>query len=359
MRLAWGDVVEIVERRPGLQRLAVRVDGRDAPAICLTSLVGECAAGERVLLNTTAVELGLGTGGSHYVVARADARGFADPSGGHIMKLRYTPLQRDVLAVEEAASVHAQTLRDADGLGGVPVVCCALHSHVLPVAATVKKAVPDARVVYVMTDEAALPLAISDAVARMREVGLLDGTVTTGHAFGGDLEAVTLHSGLLAAVRVLSADVIVTAIGPGVPGTGSTYGHGGVAAGEAVNAVGVLEGVPVAALRISFADARERHRGVSHHSLVALGRVALARARVAVPHLEASQSDAVEHALAVAGIWERHERVLVDARIPDTRGVPMRTMGRSPEEDPAFFLAAAAAGSVAVSLIQRPPTLRA
>ncbi|MCL4079124.1 DUF3866 family protein [Coriobacteriia bacterium Es71-Z0120] len=359
MRLAWGEVVEVLETRLGLQRLAVRVDGRDAVAVCLPSLTGACAAGDRVLLNTTAVDLDLGTGGAHFIVARDDERGFSDASGGHIMKLRYTPLQRDVLAVEEQASEHAEALRDADDLGGVPVVCCPLHSHVLPVAAAIKEGVPDARVVYVMADDAALPLAISDAVAQMRAVGLLDGTVTTGHAFGGDLEAVTLHSGLLAAVRVLSADAVVAAIGPGVPGTGSVFGHGGVAAGEAINAVAALRGAPVAALRISFADPRERHRGVSHHSFVALGRVALARARVAVPRLEPPEADVVERALESAGIWERHERVIVDARMPDTRGVPMRSMGRSPHDDPVFFLAAAAAGSVAASLIRRPRRSRA
>lgn len=352
MRLAWGEVVEVIETRPGLQRLDVRLGEEPALAVCLTALTGPCAAGERVLLNTTAVDLGLGTGGTHFVVARADERGFEDASGGHIMKLRYTPLQRDVLAVEEAASQHAQVMRDADDLGGVPVVCCPLHSHVLPVAAAVKEAAPEARVVYVMTDEAAIPLAISDAVADMKRVGLLDATVTAGHAFGGDLEAVTLHSALLAASSVLAADVVVVAIGPGVPGTASGFGHGGVAAGEAINAVAALHGRPVAALRASFADARERHRGVSHHSLVALTRVALARALVAVPRLTGLEMDAIDRSLESAGVWERHERVVVDAAIPDTRGVPLRSMGRTPDEDPAFFLAAAAAGSLAASLMR-------
>ncbi|MCX8006886.1 MAG: DUF3866 family protein [Coriobacteriia bacterium] len=354
MRLAWGEVVGIAAERPGLQRLRVEVDGVQASAVCLPQLSGPCVPGDRVLLNTTAVDMGLGTGGAHFVVARADERGFSDSSGGHIMKLRYTPLQRDVLAVEEAASAHTEALSEADDLGGLPVVCCALHSHVLPVAAAVKEAAPGARVVYVMTDEAALPLALSDAVADMRSVGLLDGTVTVGQAFGGDVEAVSLHSGLLAASSVLSADVAVVAIGPGVPGTGSRFGHGGVAAGEAVNAVAALGGTPVATLRVSFADRRERHRGVSHHSLVALGRVALAPATVAVPRLGVEQASAIGSQLEQAGIWRLHRRMEVEATLPDTRGVPMRSMGRSPEEDPAFFLAAAAGGRAALSLLRRP-----
>lgn len=351
MRLAWGQVAAVVAERQGLQRLRVNVDGGDALAVCLPQLTGACAPGDRVLLNTTAVDLGLGTGGAHFVVAR-EGEGYADVSGGHIMKMRYTPLQRDVLAAEEPASEHAAALSDADDLRGLPVVCCQLHSHVLPVAAAVKESAPEARVVYVMTDEAALPIALSDAVADMRAAGLLDATVTTGHAFGGDLEAVTTHSGLLAAARALSADVVVASIGPGVPGTASRFGHGGVAMGQTVNAVAAVRGTPVASLRISFADSRERHRGVSHHSLVALGRVALAPAKVAVPRLDPEHAAIVDEALERADVWRLHERVLVDADLPDTRGVPMMSMGRTPEDDPAFFLAASAAGRLAASLMR-------
>lgn len=351
MRLAWGEVAAVLAERPGLQKLRVLVEGEEATALCLPQLTGPCAEGDRVLLNTTAVDLGLGTGGAHFVVAR-EGWGYADASGGHIMKLRYTPLQRDVLAVEEPASGHAAALAGGDDLAGIPVVCCALHSHVLPVAAAVKQAAPEARVVYVMTDEAALPIALSDAVAEMRAAELLDGTVTAGHAFGGDLEAVTVHSGLLAAARVLFADVVVASIGPGVPGTASRFGHGGVAMGETVNAVAAVRGTPVAALRISFADSRERHRGVSHHSLVALGRVALAPAKVAVPLLDQGQAAVVDDALERAEVWRLHERMLVDAELPDTCGIPMRSMGRTPQEDPAFFLAASAAGTLAALLMR-------
>ena len=76
-------------------------------------------------------------------------------------------------------------------------------------------------------------------------------------------------------------DIAVVAQGPGNLGTGTRWGFSGVAAGEAVNAAAALGGRPVASLRISDADPRMRHRGVSHHSLTAYGRVALARADVA------------------------------------------------------------------------------
>ena len=120
-------------------------------------------------------------------------------------------------------------------------------------------------------------------LAGLRDAGWLAACVTVGQAFGGDLEAVSIHSGLLAARLVARADVAVVVQGPGNLGTGTRWGFSGVSSGEAVNAAGVLSGRPVAALRVSQADPRERHLGVSHHSLTALGRVALTPADVGRP----------------------------------------------------------------------------
>jgi hypothetical protein len=354
MRLVWGHVGRVVETAPGYQRLDVTTSAGESSAVCYTSLTGECTPGERVLLNMTAVHLRLGTGGTHFVVARGGGGDLAldDPSGGHIMKLRYSPLQRDVLAVESQESPHHEVMERAEGLGGMPVVCCGLHSQVPLVAAGIKEVVPDARVAYVMTDQAAMMMAVSDLVRRCEAAGLLDATITAGQAFGGGLEAVTLHSALLAARHVAGAEVVIVGIGPGVVGTGTPFGHGGIAQGEAINATGVLGGRPIAALRLSFADDRERHRGVSHHSLTALGRIALVSALVAVPHLPDDQAGVVDAALEGGGIWVRHERADVAATVlPDLRGVEVRSMGRGPSDDPAFFLAAAAAGRAAASLL--------
>jgi hypothetical protein len=360
VRLAWGEVVEVAEEREGLQRLVVTLDdGSAGVAVCYPALAGRCFAGDRVLLNTTAVDMALGTGGLHFVVTRAGEPGTAPdgvqleaPSGGHIMKLRYTPLQRDVVCAEAQEGPRHADLERATDVGGMPVVCCGLHSQVPLVAAAIKAEAPDARVAYVMTDGAALPLALSELVPACVSSGLIDTTVTCGQAFGGAIESVTLHSGLIAARIVGEADVVVVAIGPGIVGTGTVFGHGGVAQGEAVNAVGAVGGRPVAVLRLSFADDRSRHRGVSHHTLSALGRVAFARASVAVPTLPPEQAGVLEGALADARVWDRHGRADVEARpLPDMRGVRVRTMGRSASDDPAFFAAAAAAGTVAGRLL--------
>src|SRR5690606_16315252 len=200
----------------------------------------------------------------------------------------YTPLQATVLGADEQGSPHHETLRSAEGIDGMPVVVADLHSALPAVLAGVRAERPGTRVVHVMLDGGALPAAFSRVLGELRADGLLSGCVTTGQAFGGDLEAVTVHSGLLAARHVLRAEIAVVCQGPGNLGTGTPWGFSGVACGEAVNAAAVLGGRPVAALRVSDADPRERHRGVSHHSLTAYGKVALARADVPVPALRGS-----------------------------------------------------------------------
>ncbi|MCL4554617.1 MAG: DUF3866 family protein, partial [Actinobacteria bacterium] len=276
----------------------------------------------------------------------------ADDSGGHIIKLRYTPLQHDVLAAEEPASPHHPIMASATDVGGMPVACCGLHSQVPLVAAAIKAADPTLRICYVMTDQAALPLALSKVMDASVSAGLIDATVTCGQAFGGGVESVNLYSALLAARHVCSADIAIVGIGPGVVGTATPFGHGGVAQGEAINAVAVLKGRPVAVLRLSFADKRERHRGVSHHTLTALSAVALARAVVPVPALPEDESARVEDALVRAGVWDRHVRY--DARgsaeVP-MHGVEVRSMGRGIEDDPTFFLAAFAAGAACADFV--------
>jgi hypothetical protein len=221
-----------------------------------------------------------------------------------------------------------------------------------PVAAGAKRAGKGVRVAYVMTDGAALAGAFSRLVTELRLAGLVDGWVTCGQAFGGDLEAVTVWSGLQAAAAVLDADVIVVADGPGNLGTETTWGVSALGSGNALNAASVLGGRPLPALRISFADGRERHRGLSHHSRTILRDVCLVQTDVAVPALDDDdQRTAVWDALRDLGAPGRHRPVEVDGRPAidelEARGVAVRSMGRSVGDDPAFFLAAGAAGVLA------------
>ena len=271
------------------------VAGTPVRALAYPELTGAPEPGDRVLLNTSALDLGLGTGGYALVIAVPDRLPPDSDAPGHLVKARYTPLQACVQGADEQGSPYHDALRDADDLGGMPVVVADLHSALPAVLAGYYAARQDAApgsgprglppVAYVMQDGGALPAWFSRTAAALREAGWLAGTVTVGQAFGGDLEAVTLHTGLLAARQVLGAEMIVVAQGPGNLGTGTRWGFSGVSSGEAVNAIAVLHGRPVASLRVSEADPRPRHRGVSHHSLTAYGRVALARADVVVPDL--------------------------------------------------------------------------
>ena len=338
----------------GAVELTVRVDTEDVRALAYPALVGMPEPGDLVLLNTTALALGLGTGGYALVVALPD-RLPADPlpGPGHMVKARYTPQQVTVLGVDEQDSPHHATLADADSLDGMPVIVADLHSALPAVLAGIHADAPHARVAYVMTDGGALPLWFSRTVAVLRDASLLVGTVTVGQAFGGDLEAVTLHTGLLAARHVLNADVVVVAQGPGNLGTGTRWGFSGVAVGEAVNAVAALDGRAVGVLRISEADPRERHLGVSHHSLTAYGRVALAPADLPVPDpLPAALAPRVAEQLS--GLPARHRIVAVPvdgmdealAKLP----VKLSSMGRGLDEDRVYFEAAATAGRHAANL---------
>lgn len=331
--------------------------GETIHALAYTDLVGEPQAGDRVLLNVGALELGLGTGGMALVVAIPDRLpDDPQPGPGHIVKARYTPLQTVVLGVDEQDSPHHELLRRATGIGDMTVILADLHSALPAILAGLREADPEVRTAYVMTDGGALPIAFSRTVAGLSGAGWLAGTITVGQAFGGDLEAVNLHTGLLAAAHVLHADVAIVAQGPGNLGTDSPWGYSGVAAGEAVNATAVLGGRAIASLRVSEADGRERHRGISHHSLTAYGRVAMAAADLPVPLLGGEfgarileqARDLVRDSEGRLRLHEVDARGLVDALAQSP--VRLSTMGRGLDQDEASFVAAAAAGRFAATL---------
>ncbi len=348
--ITWrrGAVLAYGRAWPGALELLVDVDGAAVRALAHPPLVGTPEVGDAVLLNTNALGLGLGTGGYALVVAVPDRLPPDRTGPGHLVKARYSPLQTVVLGADEQDSPHHAALAGGEPLPlpGMPVVVADLHSSLPAVVAGLLAARPATRVAYVMTDGGALPLWFSRTVAAL--AGRLAGTVTVGQAFGGDAEAVTLHSGLLAAHHVLGAEVAVVTQGPGNLGTGTAWGFSGVACGEAVNAAVAVGGRPVAVLRMSEADPRPRHRGVSHHSLTAYGRVALVPADVVVP---SSYRD-------LAGLLPglaRHRRVEVDdtglVEVLRDCGLELSTMGRGLADDPVAFVAAAAAGRHTATLL--------
>lgn len=346
-----GRVVGAPSDAHGSIRARIDIDGRLIDAIAYPAMTPAPRDGDRVIVNTTGIDLQLGTGGIGFILWNLDREPDPAQTEGHIVKLRYTPWQMNVLSVEAPEGPHHEVMADAATLDGMPVVACSLHSQVPAVAASIKAALPESRVGYLMTDGGALPIGFSDLVARMKQAALIDVTCTTGHAFGGDLESVNVFSGMLALRHVAGCDVVVAAMGPGVVGTGTSFGHTALEQGQLLDAATALEGRAIAALRISFDDDRPRHRGISHHSRTALTVAARESATVAVPKLRPERSKVLEQQLQGSSICERHHIVIEDGR-PGVRLLLERdlnptSMGRRMTDAPELWLAAAAAGAAA------------
>jgi hypothetical protein len=344
-------VVEVTEERADLVRARVSLPNGEVEAVGFPEMLGTLTPGDRVVVNTTGIELGLGTGGVAFVLWNLDGDPPEPQLEGHIMKMRYTPWQTEVVTAESPESPHHDALNTIESIDGLPVVACTLHSQVAAIAAGVKEARPDARVGYLMTDGACLPIAWSDLVQDLKRAGLLDVTCTSGHAFGGDLESVTIFSGLAALKVVGQCDVVIAGMGPGVVGTGTTLGHTAIEQGHLLDAASALGGNAIACVRISYADKRERHHGISHHTLTALRLATHLQATVVLPHLPEEHAKAIDEQLQRSGIKEKHRVATAEGgpglALLTEKGIRPTSMGRTLEEVPELFLAAAAAGKVA------------
>jgi hypothetical protein len=320
LSLRRGTVSAVLEELDGLTR--IEVDG--TPCVAYPRLTGEVAEGDEVLVNVQSRELGLGSGGFDVVHANLTrGLGLGSEPDAHVMVLPYTSLQFATRHLEEGGPLDA-------GLAGMPVVCCTLHSQLAPVCAGLGAS----RVAYVQLVGGALPVSLSDTVRALKAQRLLETAVGVGPCFGGDAQAVGVPSALAWAASA-GFDAAVCAVGPGIVGTGSALGHGGVAAAEAVNAARALGGNPIVAVRVSFGDPRERHQGVSHHTRAVLD-LCLGAPAVAWPAgLPAPEGIASVEEVDVSDWREACE------------GLPLEHMGRGPEDDPWFFAAAFAAGRLA------------
>lgn len=347
---AAGRVTEVTDWDGDAQELSVRLEMETRRAINYLALTGPASVGDEVLLNTTAQTLRLGTGGVDFVSANLSrplpkAKDDDKDAAGHIMKARYLPCQLAVLTLEEQAQyadVWEQKLEE------MPVLVGQLHSQIAPAAAGLHLA-GARRVAYIMTDAAALPLGFSRLVRDLKEAGLLHATLTCGQAFGGDHETVTLHSALLAAKYIAGCDATIVCQGPGNAGTGTKYGFSGIEQAHNLDIVKALGGDSIAIVRMSSADKRERHQGISHHTRTALD-LSYSRSLVPLP----AGTD-------VSALPPGHSMVYVPGTqaaldLLAARGVAVTTMGRTPAEDPLFFLAAAAAG-LAIKQESQPESL--
>jgi hypothetical protein len=325
--------------------LTVEIDGERRPAWADTALLGEMREGDEVVVNVAALDLELGSGGFdvvHVNLTRGlEGGGSADD---HVIKLNYTSIQHPVAPVE--LPVRLMNPGGAKGAPepkqvAMPVLVLPLHGHLAPAAWAVAQGSPRLKVGYVQTGGGALPGSLSRDVAELRERELLCGHVTAAPAYGGEHEAISVAGALDAAANGLGWDAVIAGPGPGIIGSETRLGHGGIAALDTVHASLALGLPTLLSPRLSSADPRERHAPVSHHTLTVL-ELLLGAVEIPVP----SNEPVPIAILAAAAGWRHHLREApVDLAGYAATGLPAKTMGRSLEEDPLFFAAALAAGA--------------
>jgi len=372
--------IELVEQARGSDREASQSgagtgeQGRRRAAIADVGLVGRAEVGDEIVVNVEARDLGLGSGGFdivHVNLSRGlDADEDQDPARPvppNVMKLNYTSLQHTVEPVEELGDGAGAAV----GVPGRPVAVLALHGQLAPVAWAFAQALPAARLGYVQTVGGALPGGHSRTVGSLRERGLLAGHLTAGAAFGGEGEAITTVGALDHGLRTLGWDAAICGPGPGIVGSSSPLGHGGMAALDSAHAALALGAPTLLVARMSSGDPRARHRGISHHTLTVLDLL-LEPVTVALPagmrspvgaDLRAGLGAVFGGALPSRPALEldverparitRHDwrRAIVDLLAYAATDLPAETMGRRLTEDPLFFGAALAAGTALAELV--------
>jgi hypothetical protein len=331
-----------VEASERVTKLSVALDDDDAPrdAIAYPALTGAVEPGDEVVVNIEAQDLGLGSGGFDIVCVNL-TRGLSGegPDGAHVMKLNYTPIQHSVVPIEEGLEKLPEDL-------GLPVAVLALHGQLAPAAFA---ASTGGRIGYVQTAGGALPGQLSDVVSRLLEMDKLAGHATVAPCFGGEREAITLEGALHAASERLGWDAALVGPGPGILGSASALGHGGLAALHSARSAQTLGCEVVLAPRLSSGDSRGRHRGLSHHTRTVLQ---LLEKPVSVP-LPNGISPESRSALDAALSGHRGLEVQVDALLEsyNESGLPAETMGRSIDEDEDFFRGSLAAGAQLAGMI--------
>lgn len=340
--------------------LTVDVDGERRPAWIDRDLLGEAREGDEVIVNVAARDLGLGSGGFDVVHVNL-SRGLDAPPAGdaHVMKLNYSSLQHPVepaepplpprgrsslRIAEETATSTGGRERVRMARGALRVLVIPLHGHLAPAAWAAAQAEPDCRVGYVQTVGGALPGSLSRDVAELRRRDLLCGHITAGAAYGGEAEAISVP-GALDAASGLGWDAAIVGPGPGIIGSQTELGHGGLVALENAHAALSLRLPALVSPRLSSTDPRGRHRGLSHHTRTVLDLL-LAPVDVAVPAGE----EVIAATLEVAAAGRHRLRVAAaDVAGYAGSGLPRTTMGRDVDEDSLFFAAPLAAGRLLVA----------
>lgn len=335
-----GKVIEIIEKNESSTNIKVQLKDRVSNALNYNKITGDVNIGDEVILNTTAVELGLGTGGVDFVINNLNIEDKDFTEDGHIMKLRYTPLQIKCMVAEAEESEYHDKFIDFTSLDGHICIVGSLHSMLAPIVASLKYINPDLNIGYIMTDGGCLPIEFSNTVRDLKKDGLINKTITIGHAFGGDLESINIYNGVIASKEILKSDITIITMGPGIVGTGTTYGFSGMEQGYIVDAINSLGAKAILVPRIGFKDSRERHRGISHHTRTVIERAINTRADVVFNNLKGENKKIIEKQIEgmnnknISYLYEDGS-IVVDAL--NHFGYHTTTMGRGIDEEKDYF----------------------
>lgn len=351
-------VKEIIFQKGDIQELKVLINNEVNKAINYPLISGKCKVGDKVLLNTTAMRLKLGTGGYHYVISNVDNLEEIHSHSSHIMKMRYSPMQIVTQTMEEQNSPYHEAIKEFKTLSKMPVIVGALHSMLAPAVAIMKYHNPTIKIAYIMSDGASLPISFSKTVRTLKEKKLINSTITYGHAFGGDFEAVNIYTALIGAKEVAKCDLAIVAMGPGIVGTGTQYGFTGLEQGNIVDAVHTLGGKAIGIPRISFSDKRKRHYGISHHFITTFTKITKTSSLISFPNLEdLDKDDLIRKQISANNLNKSHDIAFKNTRnledVLNEFNLKVSTMGRDYKQDPEFFQAAAAAGLSALEYLQK------
>lgn len=349
-----GYVKNIITKKEEITYVEVDVNGKISNAINYNEITGDINKGDIVYLNQTARALELGSGGFDFVIFNSKYNDIDKIKTGHIMKLRYTPGQINVLAAEEQESIYHNIFNSFVSLNGMPIIIGELHSMVAPIAIVLKKLRPNLKISYIMTDSACLPAAFSNTISYLKENNFIDSVITTGHAFGGDLETVNIYTSLICAKDVIKSDIAIIAMGPGIVGTGTKYGFSGIDQANIIDATNKFNGKPILIPRINFNDKRKRHFGISHHTITVL-ELLYSRCYMALPKMDNSKMKIISKQIKDNSAFERTDISIIDASITekvlsDIKDLKFSTMGRNFDEEPDFFNTCGAAAIFASKL---------
>lgn len=327
-----------------IQEVSLDIDHPNKKALNYTKMTGYLKEGDRVLVNTTACTLNLGTGGYHYIMGNFNHEYSRLECPGHGMKLKYTPNQINVLFSEEQDSPLHEEFHKELNLTGKLVFVGELHSMLVPLCAHIKYcSKEDLKIACIITDHGALPLWISKNIRMLKSKKLLDDVISIGNAFGGDYECVNIYTALQLAANILDVDVIIITMGPGIMGTGTPFGFSGLELGFYLDLCHTQDCISLYTPRISFNDLRNRHYGLSHHYINTFRKIIQNPLPIVLPNMKARRVNFIIEQLRSSDLIKEHPIIIKDGKkieesLSKYHLEPM-TMGRGFKEDPEFFYA--------------------